>query len=213
MEIAGSMGWKSFRFAGAIVAAVLLNAALLVAAAQMTSDRPLPQDMSEPQAVSLIKLKKAAPPPPEPEQEIVEPEEKPKLDFMPELSAPSLAGPDPLDIQISLDPSLFQGGPTKGDFIFNGDDLDQPPRQMIRTNPVYPYRARQRGIEGEVKVKLLVRADGTVANVEILESSPAGLFDSSVKKTVPQWKFTPGRIDGKAVPSWVVTNVVFVLNN
>jgi len=170
------------------------------------------QDISEPLAVSVIKLKDTAPPPPEPEHEIKEPEEKPQLDFMPELASPSLSGPDPMDIQISLDPSLFRGGPVRGDFVFNGDDLDQPPRQMVRTNPVYPYRARQRGIEGEVKVKLLVREDGTVASVSILESTPKGLFDAAVKKAVPKWKFSPGRIDGQAVPSWVVTNVVFVLS-
>ncbi len=84
---------------------------------------------------------------------------------------------------------------------------------MVRTHPTYPYRARQRNIEGEVKVKLLVRADGTVASVTILDATPKGIFDSSVKEAVPNWKFTPGKIDGQAVPSWVVTNVVFVLSN
>ena len=196
-----------------VLVALLLNAVLLATAALMTSARPLVQDISEPQAISLIKLRDTAPPPPEPKQEIQEPEKKPQLDFRPELARPSLSGPDPLDIQVSLDPSLFTDGPSRGDFVFNGDDLDQPPRQVVRTNPVYPYRARQRGIEGEVRVKLLVRADGTVTEVSILESRPKGLFDSAVKKAVPRWKFTPGRIDGKAVPSWVVTNVVFVLDH
>jgi len=196
-----------------IVVALALNVGLLLSAALLASERPTPQDISEPQAVSLIKLKDTAPPPPEVEKEIIEPEEKPKLDFMPQLAAPSMSGPDPLDIQISLDPSLFATGPTRGDFVFNSDDLDQPPRQIFRTEPVYPYRARQRGREGEVKVKLLVRADGTVASVTILEATPKGIFDAAVKKAVPSWRFSPGKIDGRAVPSWVVTNVVFVLSN
>ncbi len=206
MNLRGGM-----RLSVVLVVALLLNAGLLVTAALMASERPLNQDISEPMAVSVIKMKDTAPPPPEPEHEIIEPEEKPQLDFMPELASPSLSGPNPMDIQISLDPALFSGGPTRGDFIFNGDDLDQPPRQIFREQPNYPYRARQRGIEGEVKVKLLVRPDGTVASVTILESRPEGLFDAAVKKAVPKWKFTPGRIDGKAVPSWVVTNVTFVL--
>ena len=196
-----------------IVVALVLNVGLLISAALLSSERPTPQDMSEPQTVSLIKLKDTAPPPPEPEKEIPEPEEKPNLDFMPELAAPSITGPDPLDIQISLDPSLFAMAPARGDFIFNSDDLDQPPRQMFRTEPVYPYRARQRNVEGEVKVKLLVKADGTVASLTILESTPQGVFDEAVKKAVPSWRFSPGKIDGRAVPSWVVTNVVFVLSN
>ncbi len=208
------MIWRSgMRKVVVVVVAVLLNVGLLLTAALLASERPLPQDISHPQAVSLIKLKEATPPPEEPERVPEKPQEKPQLDFMPELASPSLSGPDPLDIQISLDPSLFSQGPQRGDFVFNADDLDQPPRQLVRTDPVYPYRARQRNIEGEVRVKLLVRRDGTVASATILDSNPKGLFDASVKKAVPQWKFSPGRIDGQAVPSWVVTNVVFVLSN
>ncbi len=204
---------SGMRGVAVVALALLLNAGLLLTAALLTSERPIPQDISAPQGISLIKLKDTAPPPPKPEPVIKEPEEKPQLDFMPELAAPSMSGPDPMDIQIALDPSLFASGPTRSDFVFNGDDLDQPPRQMVRTHPTYPYRARQRNIEGEVKVKLLVRADGTVASVTILDATPKGIFDSSVKEAVPNWKFTPGKIDGQAVPSWVVTNVVFVLSN
>jgi periplasmic protein TonB len=200
--------------AGVVIAvALLLNAVLLATAALLGSERPLPQDISEPQAVSLIKLKEAVPPPPEPEPEIKEPEEKPQLDFMPELASPSLSGPDPLDINISLDPSLFSGGPKRGAFTFNADDLDEPPRKIFGNQPPYPYRARQRNIEGEVKIKMLVRADGTVATVDILDSTPKGVWDESVKKTALKWRFTPGRLDGNPVPSWVVTNIVFVLSN
>lgn len=200
---------------GSLVVAVAMavNVGLLLTASLLTSERPTPQDISEPQAVSLIKLKDTPPPPPEPERQIEEPEEKPQLDFMPELASPSMSAPNPLDIQIALDPSLFAGGPARGDFIFNGDDLDQPPRQMVRTPPVYPYRARSRNLEGEVQIKLLVRADGTVASVTILNATPKGVFESAVKEAVPSWKFTPGKIDGRAVPSWVVTTVVFVLSN
>ncbi len=204
---------KGMRTGVVVVVALVLNAGLLLTAALLTSERPIPQDISEPQAVSLIKLKDTPPPPAEPEPEIKEPEEKPKLDFMPQLASPSISGPDPLDIQISLDPSLFAAAPPRGDFIFNSDDLDQPPRQMVRTDPVYPHRARQRNIEGQVKVKLLVRADGTVADVTILEGKPKGVFEAAVKKAVTNWKFSPGKIDGRNVPSWVVTNVMFVLSN
>ena len=204
---------SGMRGATVVVVALAVNIGLLLTASLLTSERPPVQDISEPQAINLIKLKDNAPPPPEPEPEIKEPEEKPQLDFMPELASPSMSGPDPMDIQIALDPSLFAGGPTQGEFIFNGDDLDQPPRQMVRTPPAYPYSARQRNIEGEVQVKLLVRADGSVANVTILNAKPEGVFETAVKEAVPNWKFTPGKIDGRAVPSWVVTNVVFVLSN
>lgn len=197
------------RTGGQVLVAVLLNIGLLVAATLLTADHPLVQDISAPQAVSLIRLKETAPELSEPEPEIPEPPKPAPLDFQPELARPSLDGPADLDLHIKLDPTLFSQAPQRGDFIFNGEDLDQPPREVVRTKPVYPYRARQRNIEGSVKVKLLVKADGTVGDITILESDPPGVFDAAVKKMVPQWRFSPGRIDGRAVPAWVVTNVVF----
>ena len=196
-----------------VTLALVLNAGLLLTASLLTSERPIPQDISEPQAVSLVKLKDTAPPPPEPEREIKEPEKKPPLDFMPELAAPSLAGPDAMDIQIVLDPSLFSSGPVRTGFTFNSDDLDQPPRKIVHKQPNYSYRQRQRNITGEVQVKFLVSAGGMVSNISILESTPQGVFDTAVIEAVGQWKFNPGKIDGQSVPSWVVTNILFNLSN
>jgi len=204
---------SGMRMGVVVTLALVLNAGLLLTASLLTSERPIPQDISAPQAVSLIKLKDTAPPPPEPEQVVPEPEEKPKLDFMPELAAPSMSGPDPMDIQIVLDPSLFSSGPTHGGFTFNSEDLDQAPRKMVHVQPAYSYRLRQRNIGGEVKVKFLVGTDGMVSNISILEANPKGLFDEAVKTAVAGWKFSPGKIDGRAVPSWVVTNVLFNLSN
>ncbi len=208
------MNLRSGMRTGAVVLlALLLNAGLLLTAALLASERPIPQDISEPQAVSLVKLKDNAPPPAEPEPEIPEPQEKPQLDFMPELAAPSITGPDPLDVSIALDPSLFQSGPSRGSFTFNSEDLDQPPRKVLHVDPVYSYRLRQRNISGEVQVKFLVSAEGVVSHISILEATPKGVFNESVKTAVAGWKFSPGKIDGRAVPSWVVTNVVFNLSN
>ena len=101
----------------------------------------------------------------------------------------------------------------QGEFVFNSGDLDQPPRKVVQTIPVYPYKARQRNIEGYVKVKMLVRADGSVGETIVLDAQPKGLFDSAALKAVPQWKFQAGVIDGEAVPSWVVTTIRFTLND
>ena len=100
----------------------------------------------------------------------------------------------------------------RGEFIFDSQELDQAPRAIVRTEPEYPFRARQRGIEGFVEVKLLVKADGSIGSVQILESDPPDLFDSAALKAVPQWRFEPGRLDGKPVASWVRTRVVFTFN-
>jgi len=195
----------------AVAGALVLNFLLFGSAALLSRQRPVVQDMSDPIAVNLVSLKPPAPPPPPREKEIPKPKQKPRVDFTPQLLQPSLAAPGNPGIQISLDPSLFSGSLQRGSFIFDSGDLDQPPREAVRTAPIYPYRARQRNIEGWVKVKLLVKIDGSVASVEILEAQPAGLFESAVKKAVPQWKFQPGILAGEPVPAWVVTTVRFEL--
>lgn len=195
----------------ALLAALALNALLLAAAALLSRERPVVQDMTEPLPVSLISLKETPPPPEEKPREIPRPEPRPPVDFQPELLRPSLAQPAMAGLAVTVDPSLFAGGPDLGEFIFNSGDLDQPPRAVVRIEPLYPYRAKQRNITGEVRVKLLVGADGAVSRPEIVAARPEGVFEEAVLKAVADWKFQPGTIDGRPVPAWVVTTLTFVL--
>ncbi len=196
-----------------VAAAVALNILLLVSAAVLSRDRPLAADMTEPVAVNLVTLE-AAPPPVEEERTPPPPppEPEPRQDFIPDLAAPNPLRPELPGIQVNLDPSLFQGRLDLGDFVFNSGDLDQPPRALVRTKPVYPYRASQRNIEGEVRIKLLVRADGSVGDVIVLSSRPKGVFEEAVLAAAAGWKFQPGTIEGRAVPAWVATTVRMVLD-
>lgn len=197
----------------AVGVAVVLNLILLAGAALLARERPVIQDMTTPVAVNLVTLPPPETPPPEKPQEREKPEAPPRLDFRPELSSPALAGPPDLDLQVVLDPSLFAAGPDQGDLVFFAEDLDKAPSALVRTPPVYPFRARQREIEGSVQVKLLVRSDGSVGEFVILSGSPAGVFEAAVSQAVPQWKFDPGRLDGRPVDSWVITTVRFDLGN
>ncbi len=204
---------KGILLAYAAAVAVVLNILLFGSAALLSRDRPVRDVAPAPVSVNLVTLKPPTPPPPEAKREIPKPKPKPEMDFTPELARPSLRGPAPLDVSVQIDPSLFAGGPARGEFVFNSGDLDQPPRKVLQSAPVYPYKARQRNLEGYVRVKLLVRADGTVGEVSVIDAEPKGLFDSAALKAVPQWRFQPGVIDGQAVPSWVVTTIRFTLNN
>ncbi|HET6350047.1 MAG TPA: energy transducer TonB, partial [Candidatus Krumholzibacteria bacterium] len=63
------------------------------------------------------------------------------------------------------------------------------------------------------QVKILVREDGSVGEVQIMDSRPPGVFDDAVITAVERWRFEAGTIGGKKVTSWVVTALHFKLNS
>ena len=54
----------------------------------------------------------------------------------------------------------------------------------------YPSILKRRGIGGTVRLKVIVRPDGAVKDVQVLGGNPA-LADAA-EKAVRQWRFAPG---------------------
>lgn len=202
------------RVVPAALAALVLNAALFAAAALLARERPLRFEMSEPVSVNLLTLR----PPPAPGRKEVRPEKRPEPEpeqrdsFVPDLRLPRPLRPDLPALSVDIDGDALRLPPLGGDLVFNAEDLDQPPRELTRTEPSYPFRASERGIEGAVQVKFLVGADGGVSRIEILSAEPAGVFEDAVLRAVPSWRYEPGQLDGRAVPSWVATTITFEMD-
>ena len=77
----------------------------------------------------------------------------------------------------------------------------------------YPKEAQENNIQGKVLVKFIVKADGSVDNVEIEKSSKNDLLDAEairVVKGMPKW--TPGEHKGKAVNTKFTLPVNFRLS-
>jgi len=196
-----------------VLTALGVNAVLFGMAALLLQERRVPQDITEPVAVSLVKLEA----PSMPEREEVKAPEKPKpqqqLDFMPDVVRPDLGAAGGMDLGIPVNLGGASGISGTREFVFEAYELDQAPQPIMRVAPAYPYAARERGIEGAVQVKMLVTTDGTVGQVAILDARPQGMFEEAVQRTLPQWKFSPGKIQGKAVTAWVVTTIRFTLDD
>ncbi len=94
---------------------------------------------------------------------------------------------------------------------FNLDEVDRKPTPVTSMRPIYPFRARRLSIEGYVKVRFLVDRDGSVRDLSLLEGQPKGVFDKSVRKTVPRWRFKPAMKNGQPVETWVKTTIRFQL--
>jgi protein TonB len=75
---------------------------------------------------------------------------------------------------------------------------------------VYPATARQSSIQGSVTVAANIDENGKVASATAL-NGPLLLRQAAVD-AVKQWKYSPGLLDGKPVPSQVTVGVEFRLN-
>jgi protein TonB len=86
------------------------------------------------------------------------------------------------------------------------------PAYQVNPKPPYPLVARRIGAQGEVLLRVLVRQDGSVAAVELAQSSGFSLLDESATRTVREnWRFIPAQHDGIPVESWVEVPIRFVL--
>lgn len=190
-----------------------VNVVLFGLAALLLQERKLPQDMTAPIGVSLVTLEAPSMPEESPTQKAEKPKPQQKMDFAPDIIRPSLGAPSPMDLGVAMGLGGASGISGTREFVFEAYELDQAPTPIIRVPPAYPYGARERGIEGAVQVRVLVTTEGTVGSVEILDARPKGVFDEVVRRTVPQWKFSPGKIHGKAVTAWVITTIQFNLSS
>lgn len=191
---------------------LLCNLVLLGLATRLSSKGPLPQDITAPLPVHMVQL---PPPTPPSEPEEIEPQRpRPPVpsDFIPDLIRPSLVAPAAGEIAVRVDVSQLGEFDLGGLFVFDGTDLDQAPHALAKPQPIYPYRVQQMEIEGWVTVRFLVGTDGAVSQVTVMGASPEGLFEDSVLRTVPHWRFSPGMIAGKEVSSWVENTIRFELH-
>lgn len=95
--------------------------------------------------------------------------------------------------------------------IFEAGDLDSPLTPITRVPPDYPLNAKRRGIQGEVKVRILINEQGTVENVSVVNAKPPGVFDQSVLHCVSRWRFKAGTVGGRPVRALAETTVKFEL--
>src|ERR1700690_68486 len=77
---------------------------------------------------------------------------------------------------------------------------DEPskPEAGFKTEIEYTAAARSEGIEGKLKLKIVVGADGSVLAVEILASVSPEL-DAAAVAAVKQWRFRPTMACGKPI--------------
>lgn len=171
-------------------------------------------------SIQVIRLKKQETPPQKKEEPPEPPQEKPKpkeetvtkqplktpkliLPFKLNTRLPRLAA----DFQLPLAESIGIGHAMSTSVSMH--DLDAPLTPTSRIPPVYPLRARRKGIEGWVRVGFEVEKDGSISNLHVLEATPPGYFEKSVINCVSRWRYKPGTVEGVPVKAKMETTVRF----
>jgi TonB family protein len=85
-----------------------------------------------------------------------------------------------------------------------------PPTLVSRVEPVYPEMARRLGAEGEIMLKIVVEADGSVGRVTVEQGGHPALVDAAVA-AVKRWLYRPARVDGSPVPVFKTVRIRFTL--
>jgi periplasmic protein TonB len=89
--------------------------------------------------------------------------------------------------------------------------LDSVPRPTFQSRPQYPFELRRQNVTGEAVVDFVIGTDGNVYNAYVIrETHPQ--FGAAAVACVAQWKFEPGRKNGRVVNTHMQVPIVFTLN-
>ena len=99
-----------------------------------------------------------------------------------------------ISVPVSTGSGPYIGGFSAGQAAAEGDVLP-----IVRIEPQFPREALLNGIEGWVKVRFTIEADGTVSGPTVVEAEPRRLFNRNALRAILRWKFKPRIVDGVAV--------------
>ncbi|MBL0010040.1 MAG: energy transducer TonB [Nitrosomonas sp.] len=99
-----------------------------------------------------------------------------------------------------------------GNAVMTADLVDVPPKPITRGAFKYPPAAKKNGVKGYVLLSVLVEVDGSVNQVQVLESNPSGIFDAAALQGIRAWHFEPAKYKGETVKVWAKQKIRFDLS-
>ncbi len=99
-----------------------------------------------------------------------------------------------------------------GNAVMTADLVDVPPKPVTRGSFKYPPAAKKNGVKGYVVLSVLVETDGSVNQVQVLESNPSGIFDAAALQGIRAWHFEPAKYKGDIVRVWAKQKIRFDLS-
>jgi len=136
----------------------------------------------------------------------------------PSINAPSLAdidavsskmdgGTGPLTPVVGIDPGRMQVKRQPDEFSVAY--VEEYPQLLHAVEPQYPELAREAGLEGQVRLKVLVGTDGLVKDVVVL--SGKSVLNEAAVAAARRYTFRPAYTNHRPVPVWVGIPMTFRL--
>ncbi len=86
----------------------------------------------------------------------------------------------------------------------------EAPVLVARVDPQYPDPARRLKLGGDVVLRVVVEANGSIGRIETLVPASFGMTEAAVD-AVRKWTYRPARVNGQPVAVWKVIRVKFAL--
>ena len=146
---------------------------------------------------------------------------------IPDRPKPEKRPPPPPDIDLQQDTKLIRPNldielpnfsvpvDFSGSFLGNMNDLQGTSSAlipMVRVQPQCPIQAIQGGIDGSVRVYLVVGPNGRVKLARILRATNGTLFNKEATKAIRRWQFKPKVINGIPVEQAGEVEIDFICN-
>lgn len=101
-------------------------------------------------------------------------------------------------------------GPGTGDDVYGVGNGVSPPIAVRQVRPQYTSAAMSARLAGAVVVECIVLPDGSVGDARVVRSLDARLgLDDEALKAARQWRFLPGRLNGRPVAVRVTIELSF----
>ena len=111
-----------------------------------------------------------------------------------------------------LEGGLAEGGVAGGQVGGTGalpEEATPPVPSRSNTPPAYPQDARLAGTTGVVTLKVIILADGSVGDVQVMRGEEP--FASAAIAAVKKWKYEPARHEGQPITVYRIVQIPFKL--
>lgn len=146
--------------------------------------------------------------PPPPPKQLQQPEAVAKVEQKVRQPMPQMDIPN-MNIDVGSGSGPFIGNFSTGET--SGIDTDATP--ISRVPPQYPLEARRKGTQGFVTLEFTIRPDGSVTDISVVNSHPAGVFEQAARQALSRWKFEPREEGGRKVARRARQTIRFTLNS